>query len=128
LLDDRVLSLDLLEKLRALGAEPVSAELQVAESNGRIRPAFMPNWLFEKELIDGALALVSHGMVDGLLLAASFACGTSAVTNELIRRAVEKSDRSVPVVSIVLDEHSAEAGLLTRLESFVDIIRMQGKE
>ncbi|SHM50485.1 Predicted nucleotide-binding protein, sugar kinase/HSP70/actin superfamily [Caldanaerovirga acetigignens] len=35
---------------------------------------------------------------------------------------------SIPVMTLVLDEHSAEAGLRTRLEAFVDLIRKRKEE
>jgi predicted nucleotide-binding protein (sugar kinase/HSP70/actin superfamily) len=33
--------------------------------------------------------------------------------------------KGVPIVTLVIDEHSGETGLRTRLESFVDILRMR---
>jgi len=122
LVDDVTLSVGLLTKLRAVGAEPVRDSTAPALGG----PAFVPNWMFEQELIESALRLTGDGTVGGLVLATSFACGTSAVTNELIRRAVAHSRPGLPVLSVVFDEHTAEAGLVTRLESFLDLIQMRG--
>ncbi len=38
----------------------------------------------------------------------------------IIRRLIE---RQIPYLNVILDEHSGKAGLFTRLEAFVDIIR-----
>jgi predicted nucleotide-binding protein (sugar kinase/HSP70/actin superfamily) len=58
------------------------------------------------------------------LLVASFACGTGAVTNELIQRAAVHR-HGVPTVMLLMDEHTGEAGLITRVESFVDLLRLR---
>lgn len=124
LLRDKVLSLDLLGKLEKVGARAVLAEDVAARPD--LRPEFVPNWSFELELIDAGAGMLEAG-VDGLLLASSFACGTSAVTNDIIRRMARQRASHVPVLEVFFDEHSAEAGLVTRLESFVDLIRMRGE-
>jgi predicted nucleotide-binding protein (sugar kinase/HSP70/actin superfamily) len=124
LLNDALLTLDVVERLRRHGVEPVLA--QSVESTGHsLKPRFMPNWMFERELIRAAGAMIGPGGVDGLLLVSSFACGTSAVTNELIRLMVHDSGREVPVLQLLFDEHTGEAGLATRLESFLDVLRLK---
>lgn len=128
LVEDQVLSLGLLEKLRQLGVEPVrSLEKRVKGGAARKKlcPAFVPNWMFEKELIDSAMMLAEDASVSGLVLATSFACGTSAVTNEIIRRAIAQGRPGMPVLNIVFDEHTAEAGFWTRLESFVELLELK---
>jgi predicted nucleotide-binding protein (sugar kinase/HSP70/actin superfamily) len=124
LLNDRVLSQDLLAKLGALGVEPLVPEFAL-RPNVRLDERFRTNWLFEVELVDSAEAMARNG-IDGLLLASSFACGTSAVTSDVIRREVAHSRPGLPVLQVFFDEHSGEAGLFTRLESFVELLRMRG--
>ena len=58
--------------------------------------------------------------VDGMVFLIAFPCGPDSLATELAIRTV----KDVPVVSIILDEHTGEGGLRTRMESFVDIIRM----
>ncbi len=123
LLNDRVLSLDLLSKLEALGVQAVVPGFAQRPSV-RLDERFRTNWMFEVELVDTAEAMARDG-VDGLLLASSFACGTSAVTSEIIRRDVAHARPGLPVLQVFFDEHSAEAGLATRLESFVELLRMR---
>ncbi len=120
LVRDDVLSMDMLGKL-------AQAEVEVflpdsVRPDKEKRPEFVPNWMFELDLIDAASGMMEAG-VDGLLLASSFACGTSPVTNSIVRRMVRTRRRSIPVLEVYFDEHSAEAGLTTRLESFVDLVR-----
>ena len=87
----------------------------------------MPNWRFELDLVDAAAELASDPGVSGLVLASSFACGTSPVTNDVIRRMVRDRRPGMPVLEVFFDEHTAEAGLVTRVESFCDLLGMRAR-
>ncbi|WP_101696644.1 acyl-CoA dehydratase activase-related protein [Clostridium minihomine] len=78
-------------------------------------------WTLNKEMI-GAIELYK-GMVDGVILLTAFPCGTDSLVNELVIRKV----RDVPMIQILMDEHQADAGLQTRIESFMDILRERKK-
>ncbi len=73
-------------------------------------------WSLNKEMI-GAIELCKN-QVDGVILLTAFPCGSDALVNELVLRRV----RDVPMIQILLDEHTAPAGLETRIESFTDIL------
>jgi len=62
--------------------------------------------------------------VDGIIFLVTFPCGPGSLANEVCQRRV----KNVPVMSIILDELQGEVGLRTRLESFVDIIKMKNKK
>ena len=49
-----------------------------------------------------------------------FVCGPDSLVTELCSRTISEP----PLITVVLDELQSEAGLRTRLESFVDIVRM----
>jgi predicted nucleotide-binding protein (sugar kinase/HSP70/actin superfamily) len=126
LLFDSVLSIGLKEKLENLGAQ-VLTSVMVPESatlpaGARTREI---SWYYEQELLRSAGFLLVAGRVDGLLLVSSFSCGTSAVINEVINRELNHS--GIPMSTILLDEHTAETGLMTRLEAFVDLVKHKAK-
>jgi len=74
-------------------------------------------WVLNREVV-GAIPLLQK-QVDGVILVTAFPCGTDSLVNELILRRVT----GVPVTHIVLDEQQGEAGLQTRVECFVDILK-----
>lgn len=74
-------------------------------------------WTMNKEMI-GAIQLY-HNQVDGIILLTAFPCGTDSLVNELVLRRVS----GLPLIQILLDEQQAEAGLQTRIESFMDILQ-----
>lgn len=56
--------------------------------------------------------------VDGIIYLSVFPCGTDSLVNELSMRKIKK----IPSMNIVLDEEDGNAGIYTRLESFIDIL------
>lgn len=58
--------------------------------------------------------------LDGVIQVLPFTCMPEIVAKSLLPDLSRRYD--LPILSLVLDEHSAEAGLLTRLEAFVDLL------
>jgi len=77
------------------------------------------NWTYSKELV-GAIGLYKD-KVDGIILMTTFPCGPDSLVNELLLRKI----KGIPMSHIVIDELSSEAGLQTRIESFMDIIKVK---
>lgn len=57
---------------------------------------------------------------DGVIQLLPFTCMPEIVAKSVLQKVSQ--DKSIPVMTLVLDEHSAEAGIRTRLEAFVDMI------
>ena len=76
-------------------------------------------WTYNKEL----MTFIKHykNYVDGIILVSTFPCGPDSLANELIIRRV----KNIPISYITIDNNSSDTGLITRLESFIDIIRIQ---
>lgn len=57
---------------------------------------------------------------DGVIQLAPFTCMPEIISQSILP-AVSKGEK-IPVLSLFLDEHSADAGIQTRLEAFVDLL------
>lgn len=124
LLFDEYLNGGIFKFIKSCGAEPV---VLFPEENQIIQNALTkntPNWYYELELITSARQLVQDKTISGLILFCNFACGTGSVVNELIRREVA-SGRNIPILTLLIDEHTGETGLKTRLEAFVDLLKVR---
>lgn len=121
LLDD-YLSLGLLEKLERLGALVLTPEHVPPRVWNRYSSRLPKHlfWSYERELVGSALYWLDHDLVDGLIYVMSFACGPDSIVQFILED--EARGSSVPIMPVVLDEHSGEAGLQTRVEAFVDMI------
>lgn len=129
-LNDPYISLDLVGKIRRLGAATVTAgaysrwETARWERQRAQRGAKRLFWTFGRRLLGAAYRWLDTGEVDGIVHLMSFGCGPESFIAEVIQH--EASDRdSVPLMCVNVDEHSAEAGLSTRLEAFIDTVAMR---
>ncbi|MCL2571249.1 MAG: acyl-CoA dehydratase activase-related protein [Defluviitaleaceae bacterium] len=73
-------------------------------------------WKVSAQLIGGIEKY--RDSVDGIVLISTFPCGPDSIFNELLIRMIKDK----PILSLVIDELDASAGIQTRLESFTDII------
>jgi predicted nucleotide-binding protein (sugar kinase/HSP70/actin superfamily) len=110
--------------IKALGGRPIFADaLDRSECLSKsTEMSETLHWRYNRELI-GSIKLL-EGRVGGIVLLTAFPCGPDSLVNELLIRKI----KNVPVVNIVLDELQGEAGLLTRIESFMDILKIRAKK
>ena len=73
-------------------------------------------WKYNKELLNGIVEYKDK--VDGIIYLSVFPCGTDSLTTDISIRKIN----DIPTLNIILDEQQANAGVITRLESFIDII------
>ena len=72
-------------------------------------------WKYSKESI-GAISYCKEN-IDGIIFISTFPCGVDSLVNELVMRKID-----LPYLNLIIDDLDAEAGIETRIESFVDII------
>jgi len=120
---DAYISMNIIKKLRQAGAAVVTAE-QVPEAVARREAASLPKrlfWTLNQRVTGAAFYFLRGGRAQGLLQVTSFGCGPDSMTGELITRRAHRPG-AIPFLNLVLDEHSGEAGVLTRLEAFLDMV------
>ena len=107
--------------LKRVGVIPVRADMVDREAALKRGKELSPTckWEINREIL-GGIAMHQND-VDGIILLSAFPCGPDAMVNELITRRV----KGVPMLNLVLDSQSGTAGVETRLESFIDIIRFK---
>ncbi len=76
-------------------------------------------WVVNRELI-GSIMLLQKD-IDGIVIMSAFPCGPDSMTTDAIMRKVQ----GTPILNVTIDAQSGTAGLETRIESFVDILRCQ---
>jgi predicted nucleotide-binding protein (sugar kinase/HSP70/actin superfamily) len=121
--DERA-SLGLLNRIRSMGATPVTVD-EVNGADAHRQAASLPRkvfWGFEARLAGAVLHWSRTRAVSGILFVTSFACGPGSIVGALLEDQLRR-EGSIPLMTITLDEHSAEAGLVTRLEAFIDMLR-----
>ena len=83
-------------------------------------------WNFGRKAYGSAMQLVDTKSIDGVIYIMSFGCGVDSFVSDLIERSIRKGG-DIPYIVLTIDEHSGEAGMDTRLEAFIDMIRWRNK-
>jgi predicted nucleotide-binding protein (sugar kinase/HSP70/actin superfamily) len=107
---------------RVVTAEMVAPAAQIAAMDEVNEGDRM--WPFEAQLLGAALHLLRTRAVDKMILVGSFECGPESIIESYIEEEAER--QGIPLMVLALDEHSGEAGLMTRLESFMDTEKTDG--
>lgn len=80
-------------------------------------------WTYERELYNAFMSLKDR--VDGVCVVISMGCGPDSLVAELMRQEAER--QGLPFLQLVIDEHSGTAGLVTRIEAFLDLSRRRAR-
>lgn len=116
---DKLLGYPIIKYLDSFEVVPIYADIadkkETSEKSKLISNTLY--WTYNKELI-GAIEHYKN-KIDGIIFISTFPCGPDSLVNELCIRKV----KGIPMTNIILDELQGEAGLHTRIESFIDIIR-----
>jgi predicted nucleotide-binding protein (sugar kinase/HSP70/actin superfamily) len=120
---DEFIGIPIIKKLNKLNAEIKTVEIVEPELARELSKNISEKlyWTYNKEILGAAQYYLNKG-IDGIIFLISFPCGPDSLSIEL---AIQKIKSRVPIMVLILDELQAEAGLQTRLESFVDILKMQ---
>ncbi len=110
-------NLGIAEKLAQLGVVPIPLDFLPLASVDPKRYSDRPYWLSESKHIAGAAITRADPQLFGLVVT-NFGCGP----NSFVLRVVEDIMGEKPLGQLEIDEHAAEAGIVTRLEAFVDTI------
>jgi predicted CoA-substrate-specific enzyme activase len=111
-------NLGIAEKLAQLGVVPIPLDFLPLKSVNAKDYSDRPYWFYENKYIAGADITASDPQLYGLWLS-NFGCGP----NSFIIHIVEDIMGGKPLGQLEIDEHAAEAGIVTRLEAFVDTIQ-----
>ena len=123
LLFDDFLSFSLPKRLAALGCRVTDQHaLTRAELEEELTKYWEVSWSYERELLGAVSRFMGRPEVDGIVFLTSFACGTFAVISEMIEREMRHGNEK-PILYLMVDELTGEAGVQTRLESFCDMLR-----
>ncbi|MBC2723121.1 acyl-CoA dehydratase activase-related protein [Desulfosporosinus sp.] len=77
-------------------------------------------WSHSKQIYGAGKKFVADQKVDGIIYLTCFGCGTDSMVQELVSHKAREQHK--PYMVVTLDEHSGEAGLVTRLEAFLDMV------
>lgn len=128
IINDSQASLGIVKKVREAGAAVFTADRvpprvadQAARSLGK-----QLYWTHGRQLLGAALTFMQEeSKVDGVIFMTSFSCGLDSLIGEIIKQQAQR--RNMPFLMLSIDEHTAEAGMVTRLEAFTDMLKRRAR-
>lgn len=120
---DDYLSVGLIKKLTDRGARVITPE-NIPQKIWDKYSSKLPKhlfWTYERELIGASLYWLEKRSIDGLIYVMSFACGPDSIVQYILEDEARKYN--MPIMPLILDEHAGEAGIVTRVEAFLDMLK-----
>lgn len=121
LYDDRV-SMKIFDKLESLDVKPFTAnnisEEHLEEGISTLESKLY--WANEYEMTGAAGHYLKDNKIDGIIAINAFGCGPDSIMVERIQRYARKYNK--PFLNLSIDEHTGEAGFVTRIEAFTDML------
>lgn len=121
---DGYFNMDLLKKLRSLGVNVTTIEMMDEQKINSMAETIDKKmfWSFGRSAVGMALNVIESKSYDGIIYLMSFGCGVDSFVQDFIERKV-RNQSTIPFTVLTIDEHTGEAGLDTRIEAFIDMIR-----
>jgi len=77
-------------------------------------------WTYEEDVVGAGEHYLKSG-ADGVIGVMAFGCGPDSVMMDMVRQQARRLGTTA-FMSLTLEEHTADAGIVTRLEAFLDMI------
>lgn len=119
---DEYSNINIMKKLWDANAEVLTPEAieETLIDMYSIKPGKRMYWSLGKRQL-GAMFHFLEQQVDGIIYVMAFGCGIDSFIADMCERYAKRN--KIPFYLMILDEHSGEAGISTRIEAFVDMIK-----
>ncbi len=123
LLYDEYISHRLIHRLEQAGYRVLTPEMLTVEQLkvGAVRLVGRTYWAYEEEVVGAGEHYLERG-VDGVIGIMTFGCAPDSLMIDMVHRQAARME-TTPFMSLTLEEHTAEAGIITRLEAFLDMMQ-----
>ncbi len=119
---DKKACMDIFKKLKNMGVVVHNAyQLTDGELQSGINTLdTTPYWANQMEVTGCAGHYLKNDKIDGIITITAFGCGPDSLMIEDIKRKAKNFQK--PLLNLSIDEHTGEAGFVTRLEAFCDML------
>lgn len=121
LFDERI-SLNLIKKLEKMNVRVYTAlNVSREESVKSIHKlGELMYWANEADLTGAAAYYLLNNKADGIIALSAFGCGPDSLMVDEI--SYHAKNMNVPMMNLTIDEHTGEAGFVTRIDAFIDML------
>jgi len=121
---DRFVSADVIKKLQESNVRVVTVDMlpdSVFTSPVKIvtKELF---WFFSERSVKGGMYYLNDRQIDGVIHVTAFSCGPDFMVNKLLELEAKNLGHT-PFMTLMIDEQTGDAGVRTRIEAFIDMIK-----
>ncbi len=122
LLYDEYINYRLIHRLEQARNQVLTPEMLTIEEleSATVRLTGQARWTYDAEVVGAGGHYLDKG-VDGVIGVMTFGCGPDSLMMDMVRRYAGRLG-AAPFTALTLEEHTAEGGIITRLEAFLDMI------
>lgn len=125
---DNFFNMDILKKLNDKGVEIITPnDIDEKEwrlhSENKMKRIF---WTEGRKVVGSAGSVIENNTVDGIIYLSAFGCGLDGVLAYLIEQNSQK--KNIPFMTMTFDEQTGEAGVNTRIEAFLDMMKWRSNK
>ncbi|MBC8014979.1 MAG: hypothetical protein H7X79_04465 [Sporomusaceae bacterium] len=123
LLDDAFFCRDILKTLSERGIKIVTPENIPSKTLYQESAASHPDiyWQLSAKIAGAVQVFSRQPDIRGIIMVSSFGCGHDSLLNEYVEHHILKNSNK-PYIILNLDEHTGSAGVITRVEAFLDLM------
>jgi len=120
IINDAYINFNIIKKLKERNIRVLTSDkLTESEVNANIKNIGTPHWSLGSRVLGSSIYYSKDDKVDGIIYVTPFGCSSDALIKEYIDANIHNKK---PVLTLTVDEHSSDAGMITRIEAFLDMI------
>ncbi|WP_114458879.1 MULTISPECIES: acyl-CoA dehydratase activase-related protein [unclassified Halanaerobium] len=125
---DSYINMDIIKKCKELGVRVhtfsmVKEEIIESELKKLRKPMF---WEFTNKLYGACEYYLKNKRIDGIIHLTAFGCGPDSVLSQILE--FDAKNYNKPFMTLRIDEQTGESHIITRIEAFVDLLRLKKEE
>lgn len=128
LLYDEIINHRLIHRLEQAGNKVLTPEMLTPEELGAATARLVGRayWTYEEEVVGAGEHYLKSG-TGGVIGIMAFGCGPDSLMMDMVQRQAARLG-TTPFMILTVEEHTAEAGIVTRLEAFLDMIQRRKRK
>ena len=119
IINDAHISFNVIKKLRERNIRVVTSDKPTdTEVYNNIKNLEKPHWSLGCRVLGSGIHYSKDKDVDGIVYVTPFSCSSDS----LVKEYMDANIQNKPILTLTVDEHSSDAGMITRIEAVLDMI------
>jgi predicted CoA-substrate-specific enzyme activase len=120
---DAGINLNLPQKIADLGVLPIPMDYLPLEQAGIVSEWQEMYWKYGQRILAASHFIRPHPLLHAIYIT-NFACGPDSFISHFFKEKL----KDIPYLTIEIDEHSSDVGIITRLEAYLDSLKSSRKK